>query len=256
MEKIRNMKEQLQKEISKQNFVKVIAGINNFDIEKVKQVILAAEKGGANAVDVSAREDIIRMAKEITSLPVFVSSIIPEELAMAAEFGADALEVGNFDVLYQNGMRITAEKVLEITEKTIELAGKDVFLSVTVPGHLEINEQIYLAQKLEEMGVDLIQTEGAATVKIEADGARGLVQQAHVSIANTIELVRNTNIPVMTASGITSTTAAMAFAAGASAIGIGSCVNKCGSTLEMTASVMSVVSAVAGISSVNKEMFV
>lgn len=250
------MKEQLKNLIAQKRFVKVIAGINNFDIEKVKQVVLATEKGGANAVDVSAREDIIRMAKKTTSLPVFVSSIVPEELAMAAEFGADAIEVGNFDVLYQNGVRITAEEVLEITSKTIELAGKDVFLSVTVPGHLEINAQIYLAQKLEKMGVDLIQTEGAATVTTQANGARGLVQQAHVSISNTIELVRNISIPVMTASGITSTTASMAFAAGASAIGIGSCVNKCGSAIEMTAAVMSVTNAVVDNFSVNKEMFV
>lgn len=248
------MKEQLKKEVSKQNFVKIIAGINNFDIEKVKKVILAAEKGGANAVDISAREDIILMAKETTTLPIFVSSIIPEELAMAAKFGADAIEVGNFDALYQDGMRITAEEVIEITEKTIKLAGKDIFLSVTVPGHLEIAEQIKLAQKLEEMGVDLIQTEGASTVEIEASGARGLVQKAHVSIANSIELVRNINIPVMTASGITSTTASMAFAAGASAIGIGSFVNKLNSTLEMTAAVMSVVSAVNKNSFVSEEI--
>ena len=137
----------------------------------------------------------------------------------------------------------------------MKLAGHDIFLSVTVPGHLEINEQIELAQKLEEMGVDLIQTEGAATVEIQANGAKGLIQKAHVSIANTVELVRNINIPVMTASGITSTTASMAFAAGASGVGIGSCVNKCESAIEMTAAVMSVVAAVADCFSVNEKMF-
>jgi hypothetical protein len=252
-----NMKEQLKNAISQRNFVKVIAGIDNFDAEKVRKVVLAAEKGGANAVDIAASEDIIRMAKEITTLPVFVSSINPEELAMAAGVGADALEVGNFDALYKNGMRITSQEVLEITEKTMRLAGNNIFLSVTVPGHLEINEQIQLAQRLEEMGVDLIQTEGAATVETQSGGARGLVQKAHVSIANTIELIRNINIPVMTASSITSTTAPMAFAAGASAIGIGSCVNKCSSTIEMTAAVMSVVNAVKTHSSVvNEKMFV
>ncbi|OGH99362.1 MAG: hypothetical protein A2039_01000 [Candidatus Melainabacteria bacterium GWA2_34_9] len=250
-----NKREQLRNVISQKRFVKVIAGIDNFDAEKVRNVVLAAEKGGASAVDVSASEDIIRMTKETTTLPVFVSSIIPEELAMAAEFGADALEIGNFDALYKNGLRITTEEVLEITQKTMRLAGNDIFLSVTVPGHLEINDQIKLAQKLEEMGVDLIQAEGAATVETQADGARGLIQKAHVSIANTVELVRNINIPVMTASGITSTTAPMAFAAGASAIGIGSCVNKCSSAIEMTAVVMSVVSAVTNNSSVNEKTF-
>lgn len=250
-----NKREQLREIISQKRCVKVIAGIDNFDLDRTRQIIMAAEKGGASAVDIAARKDIIEMAKATTNLPVFVSSIIPEELAMAAELCADALEIGNFDALYKQGLRISSEEVLEITRKTIELAGNYIFLSVTVPGHLEVNEQIRLAQKLEEMGVDLIQTEGAATVETQADGARGLVQQAHVSIANTIELARNVSVPVMTASGITSTTAAMAFAAGASAVGIGSFVNKCSSALEMTAAVMSVVSAVNSRSDINEEIF-
>ena len=45
----------------------------------------------------------------------------------------------------------------------------------------------------------------------------------------------------MTASGITTTTAAMAFAAGASAIGVGSCVNKLNSEIEMIAMARAIV---------------
>lgn len=240
-----NVKENLKNLISRKRFVKIISGIDNFDIVRARKIVLAAEKGGANAVDVSASEEIIRMAKETTNLPVFVSSINPKELAEAAQFGADALEIGNFDVLYKNGVRMTSGEVLELAEKTRMLAGDDIFLCVTIPGHLGINEQVELARKLENMGVDLIQTEGAATVEVQADGTRGLIQQAHVSIANTVELARNLDIPVMTASGITSTTAAMAFAAGASAIGVGSFVNKCTSPLEMTAAVMSIMKAVS-----------
>jgi hypothetical protein len=59
----------------------------------------------------------------------------------------------------------------------------------------------------------LIQTEGAATVTAQSAGARGLLETAQVSISNTIELTRNTSIPIMCASGITTTTAPMAFAA-------------------------------------------
>ena len=109
-----------------------------------------------------------------------------------------------------------------------------------------------MAEKLEEMGIDLIQTEGAATVTPDKSGARGLLQTAEVSISNTIELTRNTSIPVMTASGITTTTAAMAFAAGASAIGVGSCVNKLNSTIAMIAVVKSLVEAVSKSS--NKQL--
>ncbi|MEI7475259.1 MAG: DUF561 domain-containing protein [bacterium] len=234
----------LRESLNERTCVKVIAGIDNFDAEKVRKVVIAAERGGANAVDIAASVELIEMVKEITTLPVFVSSICPEELAMAVNAGADALEVGNYDALYKNGERVTAAQVLEITRKTRELVGNDVFLSVTVPGHISVEEQIVLAQSLEEMKIDLIQTEGAATVDAKSAGARGLLETAQVSIANTIELVRNVEVPVMTASGIGVTTAPMALAAGASAVGIGSSVNKLNSQIEMIASVMSIVEAV------------
>ncbi len=226
--------------------VKIIAGIDNFDKESVKNVITAAEMGGASAVDICYNEEIIAMAKDMTSLPVFVSSIVPNELANAVRQGADAIEVGNFDALYKKGMRVTADEVLNIVNETKRLLGNEkTFMCVTVPGHIDISEQISLAMKLEELGVDLIQTEGAATVTPDKSGARGLLQTAEVSISNTIELVRNTSIPVMTASGITTTTAPLAIAAGASAIGVGSCVNKLNSTIAMVAVVRSLVECVS-----------
>ena len=91
------------------------------------------------------------------------------------------------------------------------------------------------------MGVDLIQTEGACVANVSNTGARGLLEKANVSIANTIELSRNVEVPIMTASGITPTTSRMAFAAGASAIGVGSCINKLSSVIEMIAVVRSFV---------------
>lgn len=248
-----NKIESLKRVLREKRCVKVIAGINNFDIEKVKKVVTAAEQGGANAVDVAAREDIIYVTKGITDLPVFVSSINPEELKMAADNGADVLEIGNYDALYNEGLRLSAKDILDITNKTIELVGREVMLSVTVPGHIDISEQIDLAMELESLGVDLIQTEGAAIADVKNSGARGLLEKAQVSIANTIELTRNVNIPVMTASGITSTTAPMAIAAGASAVGIGSCVNKLNSTLEMVAMVRSVVQSVDELRTVKQE---
>jgi hypothetical protein len=45
----------------------------------------------------------------------------------------------------------------------------------------------------------------------------------------------------MTASGITTTTAAMAFVAGASAIGVGSCINKMDSSIGMISAARSLV---------------
>lgn len=243
-----------KQDLSEKKAIKIIAGIDNFDKESVKNVVNAAQIGGASAVDICYNEEIISMVKEMTTLPVFVSSIIPSELANAVKLGADAIEVGNFDALYKKGMRVSSDEVLNIVNETLRLLdGAKTFICVTVPGHIDISEQISLANKLEALGIDLIQTEGAATVTPTKAGARGLLQTAEVSISNTIELVRNTSIPVMTASGITTTTAPLAIASGASAVGVGSCVNKLNSTIAMIAVVKSLVECISHSSS-NKEM--
>lgn len=216
--------------------VKVIAGIENFDINSVKKVVTSANNAGASAIDLCADKEIFEAARSLTELPLFVSSIIPQELAQATQWGADAIELGNFDALYRSGIRMDADEVYELAAETMSLIENDnVFFCVTVPGHIEVAKQIELASKLEDLGIDLIQTEGSATVNAQSEGARGLMETAQVSIANTIELVRNVEVPVMTASGITTTTAALAFAAGASAIGVGSCINKLDSEIAMIA---------------------
>lgn len=243
-----------RKDLESKKAVKIIAGIDNFDINRVKNVVIAADKAGASAVDVCANEEIIAMAKETTSLPIFVSSIVPEDLAMAVKAGADAIEIGNFDALYKKGMRMSASEILDIVRETLSLIGKSkVFVCVTVPGHIAVADQIVLAQELEELNIDLIQTEGAAIADAHSEGARGLLETAQVSIANTIELARNVEIPVMTASGLTSTTVAMAFAAGASAVGVGSCVNKLNSPIEMIAAATAIVEAIKGSKVEEKE---
>ena len=237
-----------EKHLAEKRAVKIIAGIDNFDLDRVKSVVIAAEKAGASAVDVAADKAIIEMAKENTSLPVFVSSIVPEDLAAAVNAGADAIEVGNFDALYKKGMRMSAMEILDIVKETLALIKKsNVFVCVTVPGHIAIADQINLAKELEALNVDLIQTEGAATVEAQSEGARGLLETAEVSIANTIELARNVEIPVMTASGLTTTTVPMALAAGASAVGVGSCVNKLKSNIEMIAAATAIVESVESV---------
>ena len=128
-----------KKDLEAKKAVKIIAGIDNFDIDRVRSVVIAADRAGASAVDVSANEEIIKMAKETTSLPVFVSSIVPEDLAMAVKAGADAIEIGNFDALYKKGMRMSAMEILDIVKETLALIGKsNVFVCVTVPGHIDV----------------------------------------------------------------------------------------------------------------------
>ena len=222
--------------------VKVIAGIDNFDIVNIKKVVSSAENSGASAVDICAKEEIVKEIRSMTELPLFVSSIVPEELVKAVDLGADAIELGNFDVLYKKGISFTAQDVLRLTKETIALLGdRETFFSVTIPGEIAIAEQIELARELETMGIDLIQTEGHFSKDSQADGVRGLMERAELTISNTIELARNIEMPIMTATGINPTTAPFAFAAGASAIGVGSCINKMDSTLSMMATIKNLV---------------
>ena len=67
------------------------------------------------------------------------------------------------------------------------------------------------------------------------------MERAELTISNTIELSRNIDLPIMTATAINPTTAPFAFAAGASAIGCGSCINKMDSDLSMMATAKSLV---------------
>ena len=220
--------------LAEKRAVKIIAGIDNFDKDKVKKVVMAASNSGASAIDICADPDIIAMVRTMTDLPLFVSSVDPEELAHAVILGADAVELGNFDALYKKGISFSAEQVLNLAKRTKELVN-DTFICVTVPGELEIAEQVDLARELEAIGIDLIQTEGHFTNEAPSNGVRGLIERAELTIANTIELSRNIELPIMTATGINPTTASLAFAAGASAIGCGSCVNKLDSEIAMMA---------------------
>ena len=228
--------------LSEKRAVKIISGIDNFDADKVKNVVMAAEKAGASAVDICADREIISMVRSMTDMPIFVSSIKPQDLAMAIALGADAIELGNFDALYKNGISMTGSQVIDLVRETLSLINKeDIFFSVTIPGEIEISEQIAIARELESMGIDLIQTEGHYSNTNIPSGVRGLVERAELTISNTIEISRNVEIPVMTATGINPTTASLAFAAGASAIGCGSCVNKLDSEISMIAVAKSLV---------------
>ena len=113
--------------LAEKRAVKIIAGIDNFDADKVRMVVKSAEAAGASAVDICANPEIITMVREMTSMPIFVSSIVPEELAKAIELGADAIELGNFDALYKKGMTFSASQVLDITKRTLDLiSGSDL----------------------------------------------------------------------------------------------------------------------------------
>lgn len=237
--------EVFKKHLREKRAVKIISGIDNYNLSSVKKVAIAAQNGLASALDVAASEEVIKVAKENTKLPIFASSINPFSLLNAVKWGADAIEVGNFEALYKNNRSLSADEVYEITLETMHLtANQGTFVCVTIPGNISIDEQIELAKKLEILGVDLIQTEGVAKNSQNTHGSMGLIEIAKNTIANTMELSMQVGIPVMSASGLTPKTVPMAFAAGASAVGVGSCVNKLDTQVAMIATVRNIAGSI------------
>ncbi len=238
--------EVFKRHLREKRAIKVISGINNYNLTLVKKVATAAQAGLASAVDVAAAPEVIKVAKANTNLPIFASSINPFALLSAVKCGADAVEIGNYEAYYKQGRSLTADEVYDITLETMSLVSKfGTFICVTIPGVIPVEEQIELAKKLELLGVDLIQTESVASLAQKAKGAMGLIEVAKNTIANTMELSRNVDTPIMSSSGLTTNTVPMAFSAGASAVGVGSAINKLDSQIAMVAAVRSIVGSIS-----------
>lgn len=233
-----NRKTRVLADLQEKKLVKVIAGINNFDKDRVLKIVKAAESMNASCVDISSREDIVTEARELAAnTALMVSSVKVEELERAIELGADMVELGNFEALHDEGLFYTAEEVLAMATEIMSIKA-DALVSITVPGHLSVKDQVMLAEKLEELGVDMIQTEGASLVSTDKAAALGQIEKARLTLANTMELSKVlSKTAIITASGISPDTAKLAIAAGANGIGVGKYVNRLESELEMMAAI-------------------
>ncbi|MGB2927051.1 MAG: DUF561 domain-containing protein [Limnothrix sp.] len=222
--------------------LKVISGLNNFDVDNVLAVVRAAEAGGATFVDIAADADLIRQVRAAIALPICVSAVEAQKLADAVEAGADLVEIGNFDAFYAQGRRFEAAEVLALTKETRALL-PNTTLSVTVPHILALDEQVALAEALVEAGADIIQTEGGTSSRPVSAGTLGLIEKAAPTLAAAHAIARAVDVPVMCASGLSDVTAPMAIATGAMGIGVGSAINKLNDSLAMVAAVRQLVEA-------------
>lgn len=220
--------------------LKVISGLNNFDVNNVSAVCKSAEMGGATFVDIAADVHLIKTVKQLINLPVCVSAVDAQLLAQAVNAGADLVEIGNFDSFYSQGITFSAQDVLALTQETRALL-PNVTLSVTVPHILALDEQVELAQALVIAGADIIQTEGGTSSNPNHSGILGLIEKASPTLAAAYAISRAVEIPVMCASGLSDVTAPMAIASGASGIGVGSAINKLNDQVAMIAVVRSLV---------------
>jgi len=244
-------KKSILKALENKTCLKVISGINNFDKSKVMMLARAAAQAKASLIDICASEPIVEaVINTYPTLPVMVSSVVPGELIRAAELGATALEIGNYEALHEQGIFPNANKVRKLTEEVMNGlealvldakldANSRPLVSVTIPGHIDMLEQINLAEWLEARGINIIQTEGAALVQSKNPGALGQIEKVKLTLASTVEIARvlSERIFLVTASGLNPDTAPLAIAAGAHGIGVGKYINKLESEIEMLAAI-------------------
>ncbi|NER35898.1 MAG: DUF561 domain-containing protein [Oscillatoria sp. SIO1A7] len=238
----------LRQALIERRALKIISGLTNFDADRVANVVRAADRGGATFVDIAADPVLVKLAKNLTDLPVCVSAVEPHKFVAAVQAGADLIEIGNFDAFYARGIRFEAAQVLQLTRETRQLL-PEIALSVTVPHILAMNEQQELAEELVEAGADIIQTEGGASSRPAHAGTLGLIEKAAPTLAAASEISRAVSVPVLCASGISCVTAPMAIAAGAAGVGVGAAINRLDSEVAMIAGVRSLVEALSTVSS-------
>lgn len=242
------MHPRLKKAFDQRQVLKVISGLNNFNPQKVAAVVKAADRGGASFVDIAVQPELVKLAKNLTNLPICVSAVEPDKFVSAVQAGADLIEIGNFDSFYSQGKRFEAEEVLALTQQTRSLL-PEITLSVTVPHILTLDQQVQLAEELVKAGADIIQTEGGTSSQPRSAGTLGLIEKAAPTLAAAYEISRIVSVPVLCASGLSSVTVPMAIAAGATGVGIGSAINQLDNEVAMVAVVRSLVEALANASS-------
>jgi len=91
-----------------------------------------------------------------------------------------------------------------------------------------------------EEGVDIIQTEGGTSSTPYSPGIQGFFEKSVPTLASTYAIhqefkKQSLNIPIMSASGVSQVTCPLAISSGASAVGVGSAVNKLDDLISMIA---------------------
>jgi len=212
--------------------------MNNFDPQLTAKVVQSADLGGADYVDIAADAHLVAIAKQLTKLPICVSAVSATAFVEPVKAGADLLEVGNYDSFYAQGVQFSPAAILEITATTKQMF-PDLPLTVTVPHYLPLDQQVSFAEELEQVGADLIQTEGGTSSQPQHSGTMGLMEKAVPTLAACYEISRAVRIPVICASGLSSVTIPLAIASGAKGVGVGSAVNQLQDQVAMIATVRS-----------------
>ena len=241
MSQINHLPQTIQKALQNKALLKVISGLNNFDIRSVEMITKAASLGGADMVDIASSPMLVEKANDVASLPICISSVEPKAFIDSVKAGASMIEIGNYDSFYEQGITFSPKQILDLTKETKDLL-PEIPLSVTVPHNIPLDKQVDLSVKLFHEGVTIIQTEGGTSSMPYSAGIKGLIEKATPTLSSTYaiktEFARcSIDMPIMSASGLSEVSAPLAIASGASAVGVGSAINKINDLLSMIAAV-------------------
>nr|YP_010728616.1 hypothetical protein P6G74_pgp050 [Phymatolithon calcareum]WEA76918.1 hypothetical protein [Phymatolithon calcareum] len=207
--------------------MKIITGINNFNVDQVLEIVKVADIAGATYLDVAANRIIVKEVRKNTNLPICVSSISLQDLYNAALEGVDVIEIGNYDYFYENNIYFSQKQILSLAQEAMKLF-PSIDICVTIPHTLLLNEQIYLSCQLEYLGIKILQTEGLKS-KSSLSGS-SLIQfmnKAYPALSATYAISQSVKIPVIASSGMNLVSASLAILYGASGVGIGTSVKNC-----------------------------
>lgn len=211
--------------------IKLITGIDNLDMYSIISITKAAELSGVTYLDVAANTKLIQLLKSISLLPICVSSISAIELYNCVVAGADLVEIGNFDACYKKGIYLTPLEILNLAKEVRSLVGS-IDICVTIPYYISLTSQVRLAQDLEFLGINILQTEAVfnkhkSTILYPfSKNTFNTIYPSCPSLLSTYFISSIVQVPVITSSSINHISSNFALSLGASGIGISSIVKK------------------------------
>nr|QOS04662.1 hypothetical protein [Sarcopeltis skottsbergii] len=244
--KLANIK--FKKNFSTKRVVKIISGLSNFDLNYIVRVVKAAQIGRADYVDIAANTEIISVVKSCTKIPICVSSIDSIDLYRCIVYGADMVEIGNFDFLDSQGIVFSGHQIIQLAQE-IRLLLPNSIICVTIPHRLLLDKQMKLASNLKSIGICMVQTEGLSTKLLYRSIANNYIShsihKASAALSSSYAISQSIDIPVISSSGINSISALIAIAYQASGVGIGSLLKNFNTIYEMSNCISDIVASLS-----------
>nr|YP_009237471.1 hypothetical chloroplast RF23 [Wildemania schizophylla]AKS28518.1 hypothetical chloroplast RF23 [Wildemania schizophylla] len=219
-------------DFSNQKAIKIITGLNNFNIKQIKQIAQASEIARATYIDIAADIEIVKEIQDKSMIPICVSAVSVKELVKCQQANVQILEIGNYDCFYEQGRVFSFQEIIGISREAKNLM-PEATLCATVPHVLTMGEQIELAHELASIGINLIQTEGKSTGFTKKADLSGVIEKSAATLSSTYSISHNTTIPIISASGISALTSPISFIYGASCVGLGTNIRRLQNTASM-----------------------